>query len=282
MRAHALVCALLMAHFAYAAEENSAHLQHDTPQLAPDAEDPASQSATEHVAPAPPTSTMDGMSDAEMNHIMQMNDNPTIGTVRIDRIEWSRVDRDDGLVWDIVGRYGTDFDKVAIKSEGERSDSVTHSKNELLWEHIVSRWWSLQTGIRYDSHEGPSRTWAAFGMHGLAAYWFDVDASVYIGDAGRTALRVASEYELLLTQRWILQPRLELNAYGKQDAENDLGAGVSDGELGLRLRYEIRRELAPYLGVSWTRRFGETAHFAQEAGIERDEVAYVLGLRAWF
>jgi copper resistance protein B len=118
-------------------------------------------------------------------------------------------------------------------------------------------------------------------VHGLAAYWFDVDASVYVGDQGRTAFRISSEYELLLSQRWLVEPRVELNAYGEEDRENGIGSGISDGEFGVRLRYEIRREFAPYVGVTWKRRFGQTANLAEAVGADRSEVGWVVGIRGW-
>jgi len=271
-----LVCALAAARLADAAEDHSTHQHHDVP-----ASSVPSQSEMEHVAPPPPTLTLEGMSDAQMDEMMQMNDNANIGTLRADRIEWMRTDHEAALGWDIAAQYGNDFNKLVLKSEGERSNSTTDSRNELLWDRIVSRWWSVQTGIRHDTHDGPSRTWAALGLHGLAAYWFDIDASLYIGDTGRTALRLTSEYELLLSQRWILEPRLELNAYGKQDVENGIGSGISDGELGIRLRYEIRREFAPYVGVNWTRRFGQTATLAEQTGLDRSEWGWVAGIKGW-
>jgi copper resistance protein B len=140
----------------------------------------------------------------------------------------------------------------------------------------------VQSGVRHDFGAGPSRTWAAFGVQGLAPYWFEVEATVYVGDAGRSAARLVGEYELLLTQRWILQPKMELNLYGKQDAQNQVGSGLSDIQAGLRLRYEIRREFAPFVGVVWSRRFGGSADFLRDAGEDVSDVQFVAGLRAWF
>ncbi|MBT8128902.1 MAG: copper resistance protein B, partial [Gammaproteobacteria bacterium] len=128
----------------------------------------------------------------------------------------------------------------------------------------------------------PDRAWLAFGVQGLAPYWFELDAAAYIGEAGRTAFTLEAEYELLLTQKLILQPRIETNWYGKRDAARGLGDGLSDLSAGLRLRYEIRREFAPYLGVEWARKFGETEDFARAAGLDPDETRFVAGLRFWF
>jgi len=113
--------------------------------------------------------------------------------------------------------------------------------------------------VRQDSGTGPDRTWLAFGIQGLAPYWFDVDATAYVGSSGRAALRLSGEYELLLTQRLILQPRMEVNLYGRRDEARGLGSGLADAAAGLRLRYEFSRQFAPYVGVEWAGKFGQTA-----------------------
>ena len=104
----------------------------------------------------------------------------------------------------------------------------------------------------------------------------------FVGDSGRTALRLSGDYDLLITQRLVLQPEAELNFYGSDDPERLIGSGLSDLEIGLRLRYELSREFAPYLGVSWSKRFGESADLSQAAGAETDELSLVAGLRVWF
>jgi len=119
-------------------------------------------------------------------------------------------------------------------------------------------------------------------VRGLAPYWFEVSATAYAGSSGRSALRVEVDYDLSLTQRWILQPRIELNAYGKDDPAARLGSGLSDAELGVRLRYEIRREFAPYIGVEWSRRFGRTADFERAEGLDVNDMRLVAGLRIWY
>jgi copper resistance protein B len=136
--------------------------------------------------------------------------------------------------------------------------------------------------VRQDFGQGPHRTWAAFGVQGLAPYWFDVDATAYVGDAGRTALRIEADYDLSLTQRLILQPRFELNAYGKDDPAANIGSGISDAEFGVRLRYEIRREFAPYIGVERVQRFGRTEDFVRDDGKSAGDTQWVVGLRIWY
>jgi copper resistance protein B len=153
---------------------------------------------------------------------------------------------------------------------------------EVLWDRIATAWWSTRLGMRWDVGDGPSQSWVAFGVGGLAPGFVELEAMAYVSDGGRTAFRLATEYDLLLTQRLVLQPALELNAYGQDDAERLIGAGLSNVELGLRLRYEFRREVAPYFGVNWVKRFGDSADFARAAGVDPDEIAFVAGFRLWF
>ena len=129
---------------------------------------------------------------------------------------------------------------------------------------------------------GPAQTWAAIGLQGLAPYWFEVEATAYIGAAGRTHVRREGEYELLLTNRLVLQPLVEVEIYGKSDPEHGIGAGLSSGDVGMRLRYEVRRELAPYVGVVWTQKFFGTADPAEAAGEGAAATRFAAGVRMWF
>ena len=158
----------------------------------------------------------------------------------------------------------------------------TRADLQLLYGHAFAPWWELVVGVRRDFGPGPSRDWAAFGIQGLAPYRLDVEATAYLGESGRTALRLEAEYELLLTNRLVLQPLVQLDLYGKEDPATGTGSGLSEMEAGLRLRYEIRREFAPYVGVAWQRRFGDTADLARAAGEEVEDTRLVAGLRVWF
>lgn len=240
------------------------------------------ESELAHVPPPPPQNPMGDMSKEEMAEMMGMDDTEPFGMLLLDQFEWRDVDAGGAFGWDGRAWYGNDYDKGLLKSEGARIDGEYRGSVELLWDRVFSRWWSLQAGIAHDFGQGPSRTWAAMGVQGLAPYWFEVAALLYFSEQGRTAARVSAEYEMFLTQRLILQPKLELDLYGKDDAANGIGSGVSDAELGLRLRYEIRREFAPYLGVVWSRKFGDTADIARGRGDDANEVQLVAGLRAWF
>jgi copper resistance protein B len=268
-----------------AAMTHSAFAQEHPHAAQPTSSEPT-PSELKHVPPDPPQQMPGAMSNERMIELMDMNDAATFVKVLVNELEWQRVDDGDGtgnvMAWDAHAWVGGDYHKLWVKTEGEHGDGETESRNELLWDRIVGRWWSAQAGVRHDMFETADRTWFAVGIQGLAPQWFEIDATLYLGGQGRTALRASVEYELLLTQRLILQPQFELNVYGTEDPDNGIGSGLSDAELGLRLRYEIRRKLAPYLGVEWSRAFGKTADFAREASRKADDVRIVAGLRAWF
>jgi copper resistance protein B len=169
---------------------------------------------------------------------------------------------------------------------------VTDARIEAFWDHAFASYWDWQIGVRHDfgrpfsaihglqgTRAPAQRGWAAFGVQGLAPYWFEIEATAYVGDSGRTALRFRAEYELLLTQRLVLQPEFETNVYGKRDPDRGIDSGVNDATFGLRLRYEIRREIAPYVGVVWKHRFGDADLVA---GRSVSETQLVAGLRLWF
>ena len=212
-----------------------------------------------------------------------MHDDQPLGMLRIDRLEYVHNADGNSGVLDGQAWYGGDLDKATLKFEADASGGrVTDARVEGLWSHAVSAYWDTQLGVRHDGGTGPSRTWAAFGVQGLAPYWFDVQATVYAGASGRTAARLDVEYEVLFTQRLILTPKFELNAYGKDDPARDIGRGVSDASFGMRLRYEIRRRFAPYLGVTWSRRFGRSANLARSRGESSFGHAWVAGVRVWW
>lgn len=214
---------------------------------------------------------------------MDMADDTALGMLRFDQLETFHGRDEHGQRWDVQGWYGTDTDKLWLRSEGERSrDGLEGGDAELLWSHAATAFWNTQLGVRHDLGEGPERTWAAFGMEGLAPYFLDVAATFYAGPSGRTAARLRVEYELLFTQRLVLQPAFEANLYGKDDPQRGIGAGLSDASFGLRLRYEIRRRFAPYLGVVWQHRFGNTADMARAHGCVVSDRQWVAGLRLWF
>jgi copper resistance protein B len=201
----------------------------------------------------------------------------------VDRLEAVGTRDTTTAAYDLHAWYGGTYDRTVFKAEGDVDDgTIEDARTELLWGHAVAIYWDTQLGARWDSGGGENRGWLALGLEGLAPYWFEVEATAYVGDRGRTALRLATEYELLLTQRLVLQPRVEANFYGQSDPERGLGAGLSDLVAGVRLRYEIRREFAPYVGVEWAGKFGTTADLARAAGADPEETRVVAGLRLWY
>ena len=173
--------------------------------------------------------------------------------------------------------------QARIRTEGEqRGGDTERAELQLLWSHTVTRWWNLVTGARMDFQPTPSRTWAAFGVEGIAPYRFDIEATGIRRDGGNSAARVEATYELLITQRWILEPRLELEWYGQDEPALGLASGLARSEGGLRLRYEIRREVAPYVGVVSERRYGGSADLARAAGGDPRDTRFVAGIRLRF
>ena len=188
------------------------------------------------------------------------------------------------LTYDAQGWVGNSYDRLVVKAEGEVADDrLEGSETDVLWGHAISTFWNTQAGVRFATHDdGESRQWLAFGVQGLAPYWFEVDITGYLGEQGRTALEVELEYELLITQRLILQPRTEFSLYGKNDEINGIGKGFSSVAVGLRLRYEFSRQFAPYVGAEWAGKFGQTADYAQALGEPENDTNFVAGLRFWF
>jgi len=196
-------------------------------------------------------------------------------------LQWDDGDRTGA--WDVQAWAGRDYDRVSFKSEGERvGGDFRDVRNELLWTHAVRAFWDAQLGIRHDSGGGARRNWLVLGVQGLAPYWFEVEAAAYLGPGGRVAFRLDLSYELLFTQRLILEPRLEADYYTRDDPLRDVGHGLSEVVTGLRLRYEVRREFAPYLGLEQTRLIGATGDLARAGGAPAQETAVVAGIRFWF
>ena len=212
-----------------------------------------------------------------------MDDDATYYKVSLDRLEWRPGGDESALAWNAKAWVGKDFNRLYLRSDGESvNGTATHAAVEGFWLRPVSRWWNVAVGLRQDLRPDPARRWLALGAVGLAPYRVAVEATAYLAAGGRTALRLEAEYDLLLTNRLVLQPRVELNAYGQGDRLRDTGSGLSSAEAGLRLRYELRREIAPYVGLAWARRFGATADMARAAGREAGDLQAVAGLRAWF
>ena len=229
-----------------------------------------------------PDAYADGLENGHM-HGMDMADDATHVHVLLDRVEQFHSSDGNGQALDAQAWIGGDIDKLWLKVDGERSNGrLGATRTEALWNHAIAPYWGLQAGVRHDFGDGPGRTWASFGFQGLSPYWFDIQATGYVGQNGRTALRFEGEYDLLLTQRLVLQPDVKVSLYGKNDRDRELGAGLSDVDAGLRLRYEFSRKFAPYIGVVWNRKFANTARYARDAGNPVQETRVVAGVRIWF
>lgn len=217
----------------------------------------------------------------DMEARSMMIEDPFVTYVRFDQLEVG--DGDQQSRWDFNAWAGKDLDKLVVRGAGERDAGHTeHSEVDLLWGHAVAPWWDLVAGVRHESASGPSRSWAAFGVQGFAPYAFEVEATALFGEGGRAGFTFEAEYELLLTQRLILQPLAEVAWYTRDDIERAIGSGFSSIELGLRLRYEIRREIAPYVGIVRSRAFGQTADLIRASGGDATDTQWVAGLRFWF
>jgi len=187
-------------------------------------------------------------------------------------------------VFDLQGWYGTTYDRLVVKAEGDIADNrLEESQTDLLWGHAITAYFDTQLGVRLDQYDqGRNRQWLAFGIQGLAPYWFELDVTGYLGDKGRTALAIEAEYDLLFTQRLILQSRAALTLYGKSDPDNELGSGLSDLALGFRLGYQFSRQFTPYIGVEWSNTYGGTADYRQAAGQKVRDTQLVTGVRFLF
>lgn len=210
-------------------------------------------------------------------------DDPLLYKVMIDKLEVRNTDGSNPLVLDADAWVGYDLNKLWLKTEVEYvDDGAEEAEIQFLYSRALAPFWDFQVGWRRDIKPEPSRDFLALGFRGLAPYLFDVDAEVFVGESGQLGARLDAEYEYLFSQKLILSPEVEINLYSKDDKEVGIGSGLSDMELGLRLRYEVRREFAPYIGVNWTKIFGQTADFAREEGEKTDDVQIVAGVRIWF
>jgi copper resistance protein B len=202
--------------------------------------------------------------------------------VLFDQLEWQTGGGFDAFSWDTKGWVGQDRSRLWFRTEGDRAGRRTEQAQvNLLYGRAVARWWDVTAGVRLDTLPDTPRSALALGVQGLAPYWFEVEASAYVESSGRTHVRVETAYDLLITNRLVLQPLVEFEVYGRADRQRLIGAGLSTGELGLRLRYEFRREFAPYLGVVWSHKFFGSADLARAAGHDVAGTRLAVGLRTW-
>ena len=235
------------------------------------------------LTPIPPVTEADRTAAFPDVHLHHLHGTAVHSMWLLDRLEVSDADPGTALGWEGSAWIGGDVQRLWLRTEGEAvAGRVEHGNVEVLYGRSVRAWWDVVAGIRQDFGDGPSRTWAALGVQGLAPYKFEVAATGYVGDGGRTAARIEADYDTLFTNRLILQWRAEANAYGKADPMAGIGSGVSTLEAGLRLRYEITRQFAPYIGIQHERALGNTADLRRAGGHGASETRVVAGLRLWF
>jgi len=273
------------------------HAQHrDNPAAAPEARDNKTSDAHVHDTAAPPSSVYrpPALTDADRaaafpdlhGHEMgaHMDDDPFLWMLNMDRLEWQQ---GDALAWEGRAWFGHDRGRLWVRSEGEREpDHGTEAHVEALWGKPVNAWWDALAGVRHDIRKdrrgNDGQDWLALGLQGQAPYKFEVRATAYLGERGQSMLQAEREYELLLTNRLILQPHIEATVHGRNVAARGIGRGLAEVGAALRLRYELFREFAPYVGLERAYRFGRTAEFARARGDDGHETRWVAGVRFWF
>ena len=212
---------------------------------------------------------------------------PLLTKLMVDQLEWHDTRDEPAYVLDGEAWIGYDLNKLWLKTDVEHvfsgaDDGTEEGELQVLYSRAVSAFWDFQIGARTDFGGGPNRSWVVLGFQGLAPYFFEAEAAVFIGEAGQAAFRLDAEYDLLLTQQWILSPEIEMEFHTRNDAATGTGAGFSEVEAGLRLRYEFAPEFAPYLGVNWRRLYDKTADYARAGGEDTGDTHIVLGVRFWF
>lgn len=218
----------------------------------------------------------------------QVMDNKVYSLVLFDLLEYQQTGAENPVTWDMLWWIGGDFTRLWIKSEGAHSTTVGSGDVEVqaLFSRLFAPFWEWQAGLRLDIRYGAgtarTRVLAVVGLEGLAPYWFEMEPAVFVSQDGDISARVTTTYDMFVTQRLIAQPRIEVNAAVQEVPEFGVGSGLNDLDLGFRLRYEIRREYAPYVGISWLRRFAGTADLARLSGGAVSDLAAVGGLRVWF
>ncbi|HPQ97304.1 MAG: copper resistance protein B [Thiothrix sp.] len=235
--------------------------------------------------PAIPVSDGSAATDIPMPFpgAMHMADDPFLSRVIIDRLEIINSDEGDKpVLLDAEAWFGKDLHKLWLKTEVKQVGSDTdEAQLQVLYSRAIAPYWDIQAGVRKD-FKPVDREWATLGIKGVAPYFIDLDAALFVGEAGRTALSFSGERELMLSQKTALIPELGLNFFGQDDPEAGTGSGLSEAKLSLRLQHELRREFAPYIGVSWSKLFGGTADYAREAGETTEDTQVMLGIHAWF
>ena len=216
--------------------------------------------------------------------LIRMHGRMATSRFRAERLEVGFGGGEETYGWEADFFYGEPLDRLWLKSEGEGGfdGGLEHGEVQALWGHAISPFFDLQAGVRYDFAPDPERAHLVLGVQGTAPHWIEIDAAAFLSDEGELTARIEAEYDLRITQRLILQPLVEVALSAQDIPELSVGAGLSTSEVGLRLRYEIVPEFAPYVGVEWDQAYGETADFREAAGEDAGALRFVAGLRIWF
>jgi copper resistance protein B len=219
--------------------------------------------------------------------MLPVHDNPFFATVRSDRLEVrsSEETEENVYLWDMQAWAGWDHEKIYLESEGEQEnggDEPEAGTVELLYGRSITPFWDARVGVRQTIEPDPTRTFGVIGLTGIAPQWFETETNFLVGESEDVRADLELEYNLLFTQRLVFQPRLETQFSFQEQPELGLGDGFTDVELGGRLRYELSRKFAPYVGVSWESALGETRDIAQRGGADPDAFFAVAGLRFWY
>ena len=263
------------------------HAGHQMPAPAPAADIPLGPPPPEALAgPVHAADTAWGRAAMEPGRAVLLREHGDIAVAKllIDQLETRITNGRDGYFLNAEGWYGGDIDKLWLKTEveGEFGTSPDQAELQALWSHAIDPWFNLQAGIRYDARPDKGATHLVLGMEGLAPYWIEVDAAAFVSTRGNVTARIEAEHDARITQKLVLQPRAELD-FALQDVPREaLGAGLSTAEIGLRLRYEIEPNLAPYIGVEYDRAFGNTRKFRRREDEDLGGLSFVAGIRAWF
>ena len=219
-----------------------------------------------------------------LHHLQQFHGGQQTGQLLVNIAEYQATRGRDGYQWVGQAWYGGDLNQLWVKSQGdgEVKRGVSRAEVQALYSHAIGPYFNLQGGVRYDFKPNPSRTYATIGIAGLAPSFFDIEAALFLSNKGELMGRVEGTVDQRITQRLILQPRVEINAAAQSSRSIGVGSGLSDIEAGLRLRYDIRREFSPYVGVQYKRAFGTTGRYLSDAGERRGGWNFVTGIRTWF
>lgn len=235
-------------------------------------------------AQSAPTASQVRLDPGDVGSEPPVMDNQIFGHVLFDQLEGRTNGPDNEFRWDGEGWIGTDMNKLWFKSEGFlEHGKAADGDSEGLYDHPIPflRYFDAQAGVRYDLDSDPGRTWGVIGIEGLAPYFFQFAPTFYFSNRGRVAGKVTGSYDLLITQRLMAQPQFEIKLYSKGDPSRGIGSGLSELDTGLRLRYEIGRKFAPYVGFAYTQTFGETATFTRDEGGIVHDPRFIFGVRVW-